>query len=303
MMLADPVIILQKMNIAILGKGVFGKAIGSLLKENRIAFKFVALDIPMRERADLVFIVVPTQQIRNALLTNKKFFHPETIFVNCSKGIEQNSHLLPFQIVNQVLSPKYYYTLVGPSFASEILEKHPTLVSLGFSDQTYIQTIKDLLQTDNFRIVDSPGFEALELSAALKNVYAIICGFSAGLNFKMNTNAKLITLALMEIEKVLKALSFEYESITLPGLVGDLILTCTSSTSRNYRFGYNLASMQTKKALESIGSTVEGYYTSKSIMSLVKAHNLDLPLASLTAQIIEEGQKALPVFKKFIATR
>lgn len=303
MMLADPVIILQKMNIAVAGKGVFGKAIGSLLEENKIAFKYVALDVPMIQQADLVFIVVPAQQIRNALLTNKKFFHPETIFVNCSKGIEQSSRLLPFQIVKQVLSPKYYYTLVGPSFASEILEKHPTLVSLGFSDLTYIQAIKDLLQTDNFRIVDSPGFEALELSAALKNVYAIICGFSAGLNFKMNTNAKLITLALMEIEQVLKTLDFKYQSITLPGLVGDLILTCTSSQSRNYRFGYNLATMDTKKALEAIGSTVEGYYTAKSIMSLVKAHNLDLPLASLTAQIIEEGQKALPKFKEFIATR
>lgn len=303
MMLADPMIILQKMNITILGKGAFGKAIGSLLEENKISFKYVALELPMTQNSDLVFIAVPTQQIRDALLTNKGFFGPETIFINCSKGIEQDSYLLPFQIVEQALSPKYYYSLVGPSFASEILEKHPTLVSLGYLDKSYVQTIKNLLQTDNFRIVDSPGFEALELSAALKNVYAIICGFSAGLNFKMNTNAKLITLALMEIEQVLKTLDFKYQSITLPGLVGDLVLTCSSSESRNYRFGYNLASMDTEKALAAVGSTVEGYFTSKSIQSLAKKHNLDLPLASLTAQIIEEGKDGLSKFKDFIATR
>ncbi len=303
MMLADPMIILQKMNITVLGKGAFGKAIGSLLGENGISFKYVALDIPMTQNADLTFIAVPTQQIRDALLTNQRFFHPETIFVNCSKGIEQDSHLLPFQIVEQTLSPKYYYSLVGPSFASEILEKHPTLVSLGFSDKSYVQTIKDILQTDNFRIVDSPGFEALELSGALKNVYAIICGYSAGLNFKMNTNAKLITLALMEIEQVLKTLDFKYQSIALPGLVGDLVLTCSSSESRNFQFGYNLASMDTDKALQAVGSTVEGYFTSKSIQDLTKKHSLDLPLASLTAQIIEEGKKGLSKFKNFVSTR
>jgi glycerol-3-phosphate dehydrogenase (NAD(P)+) len=291
------------MQITVLGKGTFGKAIGSLLDANRVAFAYVDIDLPMEQVADLVFITVPTQHIRAALRTNARFFTPSTVFVNCAKGIEEQTHLLPHQIVAHDRGDAAYYALVGPSFASEILTGHPTLVSLGFGDRLHVQTIKDLVQTDSFRVAEAPGFESLELAAALKNVYAIACGFAAGLGYAMNTRAKLITLALNEFASLARAMCFAYDTLAAPAIVGDLVLTCSSTESRNFTFGVHLATSDATTALAKVGATVEGFYTSHSIQALAQTYQVELPLASLTHRLIEGGADAIPSFRAFVATR
>lgn len=289
------------MQITVLGKGAFGKAIGSLLDENRIDFAYVDVNLPMKKNADLVFITVPTQFIRDALIANKKFFTPGTVFVNCAKGIEQKTYKLPFQIIQEVISPKYYYCIVGPSFAEEVVLKHPTLVSLGYKQKKYVDILLNLLKTSYFRIQPTKGYEGLELSASLKNVYAIVCGFASGLGYGMNTRAKLITIALQEITEIADAMGFAFASDILPGVVGDLVLTCSSEQSRNFTFGTLLAKMPADEALVKAGSTVEGYYTSRLVKQISDKFHLKMPLALLTQEVIAKGKNAKTDFHAFVS--
>ncbi|MBI2452804.1 MAG: hypothetical protein HYV55_01065 [Parcubacteria group bacterium] len=291
------------MKILILGRGAMGEALGSLLIHNHVPFEYANVDdIPPRESPTIVFIAVPVQHIREALKKYERIFSKETIFINCAKGIERNTLLFPYQIVAELFSPKEYYSLIGPSFAAEILEKEPTYVNLGYSKKGNHENIIRLLQTSYFRIEGTRVFQYLELAGALKNVYAIASGFAASSGYKMNTRAFLITRALQEIEEASQTLHYECPPLALPGVEGDLILTCFSEESRNFRFGSYLAALPPQEALEKAGVTVEGYFTSKIIQELSSRYGVVLPLASLVEKLIENGNQSKAHFAKFVET-
>jgi glycerol-3-phosphate dehydrogenase (NAD(P)+) len=288
------------MQITVLGKGVFGQAIGSLLEYNKVEFSYVDINIPMTATPDWLFVTVPTQFIRPALEQNKSFFKPYMMVVNCAKGIEKDTHALPYYIISTLLCPAGYFSLIGPSFAEEIVQKSPTMVSLGYAQDEHLDYVLSLVQTPYFRLQPSKDYAALELSSALKNVYAIMCGYADGLGYRMNTRAQLITLALQEFSILAHAMDIEHHGLAQPGLVGDLVLTCTSTESRNFSFGYYLATMSAEEALAKAGSTVEGYYTSISIQALSKKYTTLLPLATLTHTLIEQGKNGATAFSEFL---
>jgi glycerol-3-phosphate dehydrogenase (NAD(P)+) len=290
------------MNIVVLGKGVFGTAIGSLISENKKDFDFVDIDLPLTKQSDLVFITVPTQHIRQALQTSEHFFTNKTIFINCAKGIEKETAYLPHQIVAEVMHPNHYFALMGPSYANDLFQKQPTLLSLGYSDEAYIRDIKDLLQTSYCRIEIHKGYEALELASALKNIYAIVCGFASGLEYDANTLSLLTIMALREYELMARAMKFSLHSIVIPAVTGDFILTCTFPKSRNFQFGHNLASMDAELALSEVGSTVEGYQTLQVVEKLCEQYTITLPLITLARTIVDKGSQAKPDFLSYIAS-
>ena len=98
-------------------------------------------------------------------------------------------------------------------------------------------------------------------------------------------------------------MGFTYETLAAPAIVGDLVLTCSSAESRNFRFGAHLAASEVPTALSKAGETVEGFHTSHSIQALAQKYRVDLPLALLTHTIIERGASAIPSFRQFLATR
>ncbi len=288
------------MKIAVLGWGAFGQAIGSLLDYNGVPFTVVDVRRPLTRRVDVVFMAVPTQAIRPALTANRRFIRPETVIVNVAKGIEEETFLLPFQIVQSMGEHTRYYTLIGPSFASEIVDRQPTLLSLGYASKQHEPLIRELLQTPYFRIQSTRGRQALELASALKNVYAISCGYAAGLGFGLNTRAELITLALQEVVELGKAMKLTNGVITAPGIVGDMVLTCSSQESRNFQFGHRLSKSNQTAALKKSKGVVEGLSTSHSIQALCRKYRVELPLATLTSQLIEEGKSGRQRFHNFI---
>jgi glycerol-3-phosphate dehydrogenase (NAD(P)+) len=291
------------MNIGVVGEGKFGQAIGSLLEYNDIAFEYAEKSRPFTRRTDLIFLMLPTQFIRSSFKENAPFITDETIIVNGSKGIEEKTHLLPRQIVKNLGSYPNYYSLVGPSFAHGIKAKHPTIVSLGYKDPEYVDTIKDLLQTPYFRVHATPGYPALELASAMKNLYAILCGYAHGLGYGMNTQALLITLAMQEFTRLSDAMGFNHYDVMSPGVVGDLMLTCSSQQSRNFKFGLYLAKYDKERALKTVNDTVEGYYTSHSVKVLAKENKVDLPLALLTLKLINHHHKqGANCFQAFIGS-
>ncbi len=289
------------MDIALIGKGLFGTAVGSLLDCNQQKFKYVDVDLPMQHMADLVIIATPTQFIRQALTDNQRWFKPETIFINCAKGIEQQTHRLPYQIVAELCRPSQYYCLMGPSFAQELTQKQPTLLSLGYAKIKPSSALESLFATPYCHIQTSPDLIAIEYMAALKNVYAILCGFAEGLGYGMNARAKIMTLALQESAQYITACNWPFHGAVQPGIMGDLVMTCSSTDSRNFTFGTLLAKHTTQKALSVINATVEGYHTSTSIQALSKRHQTSLPLAALTHTIIEQGAAARLQFDKTLA--
>ncbi|MBP6098940.1 MAG: hypothetical protein KA477_03095, partial [Candidatus Levybacteria bacterium] len=211
----------------------------------------------------VVFSAIPTQALREVIATIQ--FSPLSIFINGAKGIEQNTHLLPYEIVKELLPEVEYLTLMGPSFAGEVKSKMPTLVNLGYRNEEAAQRVKDLMQTDYFRIRLTKSIRSLELSAAFKNIYAIASGIAEGLGFGTNTRVKLILLAIEEVDRLRLALGFNSDDQSLPATVGDLILTSSSEESRNFRFGEGLTHLAPEEALAQIKETVEGYYTALSV--------------------------------------
>lgn len=286
------------MKIAILGYGQYGQALGSLLTYNHVDFTPVDVDMPLTHTIDMVLQAVPTQFIVQAFQKNKQFFTTDTIIVNLAKGIEKENHQLPYQLIER-MGYHRYYSLIGPSFAAGIVKKDPTLVSLGYTSDAHLALIKQFLQTPYFRLQPTLHYQAIELSGAMKNVYAILCGYANGLGFGPNTQAKIITIALQEIQNLGKAMKLQIDLAT-PGIVGDLVLTCSSSESRNYQFGKNLATMQSADALLAVGSTVEGYHTSASMVTLSERYKVKLPAALLVQRLITEDTYGHTLFDDFV---
>ncbi|MEK7652627.1 MAG: NAD(P)H-dependent glycerol-3-phosphate dehydrogenase [Patescibacteria group bacterium] len=287
--------------ISILGYGELGKAIGSLLNENKIEFSRADVGEKIQNKTEVVFICVPANFIREALKFNKSSFDEETIFVNCSKGLEQKTEYLPFQIVEETIGTKNYNTMVGLSFAKEIMEKQPTLMTLGYSDKINSETIKELVRTKYFSIEETPHYKSLELASAMKNTYAILCGFSDGLNFGTNTKAKIITLALREYELLAQKMEFEYDTLALSGIIGDFVFTCSTKQSRNYSFGFDLSKMLVEDARKKYErKTVEGQNAVKSILWLANKHKIKLIIAELTNNVIEHGLSFKEEFRNLI---
>jgi len=289
------------MNIALIGLGEFGRAIASLLEYNGHEYEYAEKGKLLTKPADVVFLTVPTQFLRQALEDNKQWLSEKTLVVNCIKGIEEDSHLLVHQIVESIGNFPRYYALMGPSFAKEVIRKNPTIVSLGYIDARHRKKVMDLVQTPYFRVEPIKGFRAIELASALKNVYAILCGYANGMGFGQNTEAKLITLALQEFETLAAAMGYKHFDCAAPAVVGDMVLTCTSDQSRNYRFGRQLARKKSVKVSDN--DTVEGYHTSHSIQALCEQYKVQLPLATLTAEIIGARVETEAEFRKFLAIR
>lgn len=181
----------------------------------------------------------------------------------------------------------------------------PTLVNLGgFTKNNYhrLEEIVNLFQTDYFRVKPTHIVEALELASALKNVYAIAAGIAEGLGFAMNTRAKLVSIAIDEIYRLSKSLHFKIDNSAIPGIVGDLILTCNSSASRNFTLGRLLVTYPVSECLKQINSTVEGFYTASSVPYFSRKTKIKMPLAQFVhdATRVDKPKALGQSFAKFV---
>lgn len=276
------------MNIVIAGKGVWGNALYSVLSQNVSTVSFSERGKPIA--ADVVVLALPTQAIRSVLPTIT-FTSPEKVIINTSKGIERDTHLFPQEIVKDVLGEDVTYAaLMGPSFAEEVSAKLPTLVNFGFIRETpVLETVRKMFSTSYFRLQPTKHMQALEIAGAFKNVYAIGCGISEGLGYKINTRSQLLVMALAELQSLFAQMEVSYDTTAMPEAVGDVILTCSSTNSRNYTFGTLLSQYPTAVCLQRIGATVEGYETAASIPFLEDKTNTKLPLAHTIWEILQEN--------------
>lgn len=245
--------------------------------------------------AGTMVCAVPSYAIRDVCQQLKGYWDSSgrPIFVSCSKGIEQETLLLPSQIVADVLGPgsdSRFAVLAGPSHAEEVCRGVPTSIVCCSCDEQVSEQVRDLFFLPTFRVYTQHDCKGVEIGGALKNVLAIAAGGCDGLGFGDNTKAALVTRGLAEIARLAAAMGAQ--SQTLSGLsgLGDLIVTCMSQHSRNRRFGELIASGLTpEQALTEVGAAVEGYRTAKSAYLLAQKLEVEMPLTTAVYQVLHEG--------------
>lgn len=289
------------MKIIILGQGKWGQAMASLLSKNGKEFSFWEKGSQIEDNL-IILNCLPSQAIREVLenySTNLKNF----IFINGAKGIEKGTHKIPFEIVKEILGKDIdYFTLIGPGFSEEIISQMPTIVNIGYVKVDNAPMVKDLFQTEYFRVRLVDEVEALELSGAFKNIYAIASGIADGLGFATNTKTKLLVVAIEELYRLARNLSLIINEDMIAGTVGDLILTCSSQQSRNFSFGKLLASKSVKDALLEVGETTEGFHTVESLPYFEEKAGVKLGLAHFVYEVIknDDPKELKNLFIKFV---
>ena len=246
---------------------------------------------------DCVVMVVPSHGFRQVFSTLVPHLQPGTFLVSAVKGIEIGSRQTMNQIMESELAKAnrqdtmFTGVLTGPSFADEVAVGQPTAITVGFADIDAAKTVQHLFSTPFFRVYTSTDIIGLEISAAMKNVIAIATGISDGLGYGLNTRAALITRGLAEITRL--GVKLGAHPLTFSGLggLGDLVLTCTGSLSRNRTVGLKLGEGRTlKQTLAEMTMVAEGVKTTKSCYNLAASVGVEMPILEQTYQILYENK-------------
>ncbi len=188
--------------------------------------------------------------------------------------------------------PLGFGVLSGPSFAEEVANHQPTAVTAAFADHDAAVAVQHLFSTDNFRVYSSSDVIGLEVCGAMKNVIAIAAGICDGLHYGMNTRAALITRGLTEISRLGVTLGAEVQTFAGLGGLGDLVLTCTGSLSRNRTVGLKLGSgIPLEQALAEMSMVAEGVKTTQSCYTLAKQLKVDMPILEQVYQVLYQNKK------------
>jgi glycerol-3-phosphate dehydrogenase (NAD(P)+) len=239
---------------------------------------------------DTEFIVsaVPSHGTREILRRAAVHVKPGAIVVSATKGLERETLFRASEIVEQELGQTVHVAVLsGPSFASEMARQLPTAVSVASRDARVVQDVQDEFRAPYFRLYGTSDVVGVEIGGALKNVIAIAAGVAEGLGLGHNAQAGLITRGLAEISRLACAAGAHRE--TLAGLtgLGDLVLTCTGSLSRNRHVGIELASGRSlHDVLAAMKMVAEGVRTTEAALALAARHGVELPIAEQVAELL-----------------
>ena len=246
--------------------------------------------------ADLIFVSIPSKSFRSVVQQMKPALKSEAMVVSTAKGIEPEGFTLMSQILEQELPGQAIGVLSGPNFAKEIVQGQQTGTVIASENDTLIETVQEVLSSPNFRVYANHDRYGVELGGALKNIYAIVTGMAAALGCGHNTQAMLLTRSLAEMSRLAQELGAN--PMTFLGLsgVGDLILTCTSDLSRNYRVGHALGSGKTlDEAIAAIGQVAEGVNTVKIVKRKADELGVYMPLVTGLYEVLFEDRSVAEV--------
>lgn len=256
--------------------------------------------------ANIVVMVVPSHSYRDVFTQLIPYLGPDCRIVSAVKGIENDSLKTMTQVMEELLKLQFNTegeyqakrhngielgVLSGPSFAKEVAQSVPTAVTVGFKNLEVAKEIQQVFVTDFFRVYASNDLIGLEISAALKNIIAIATGVCDGLGYGLNTRAALITRGLAEITRLGKALGAEESTFSGLSGVGDLLLTCTGSLSRNRTVGLKLGEGKNLSQIkDEMQMVAEGIKTTRSVYELAKRLGIDMPILEQVYKIIYEDK-------------
>lgn len=247
-------------------------------------------------RASTLLIAVPMQKLRGVLRAHGELLICKQL-VACCKGMEIGTGLGPVSILLEEVPDATAAILTGPSFASDIARGLPTALTLGCADDNAAIALQKALTTENLRLYRTTDTTGAELGGALKNVIAIACGAAMGAGLGESARAALLTRGFSEMQRLARHLDARPD--TLAGLsgFGDLVLTCTSAQSRNYRLGHSIG--EGRPFDKTI--TVEGAATARAVHALAIQSRLDLPITAVVAGLIENRQDVSSAMASLLA--
>ena len=312
------------MKIAILGTGAYGMAISSILIDNNhsvtmwtkfdtekdnllknrknekllpgfILDKDIKITNNLEEAIkdkDLIIIAIPTAYIDDLAKDMEPYINNNHILI-ATKGIEQNTGLFVHEILAKHLKTGNYAVISGPSFAKDIIKKKPVGLSLAGTSRQTTSLAHEALSNSYIKLRETNDLIGIEACGAIKNVIALSAGMLEGLDATDSTTAMFLTEATHDMMEILSALSSSRSTVTSFAGLGDLLLTCTSIQSRNYRYGLLIGSNKPKDEIDTYlkNTTVEGYYTLKSIHKLLHDLNVEVPIIDLIYDIIFKNKE------------
>ncbi|HEY2482104.1 MAG TPA: NAD(P)H-dependent glycerol-3-phosphate dehydrogenase, partial [Caulobacteraceae bacterium] len=228
---------------------------------------------------DFLLAVTPAQHLRATLSGLAKRARPGVPVVLCAKGVEAGSLNLMTEVLAETMPAAAPAVLSGPSFADEVARGLPTAVTLAAADLSLARGLAEAIATPTFRPYVSGDMIGAEAGGAIKNVLAIACGVAAGRGLGRSAQAALITRGFAELTRLAVALGGEAETVAgLCGL-GDLVLTCSSETSRNMSLGLALGrGASLAEALAGKLSVAEGVASAPAVTALARSHGVETPI-------------------------
>jgi len=241
-------------------------------------------------RPDFVISTVPTQKLRDVLLSLRGTLPLDVPWVSGSKGLEIGTQRLPSQILEECGVRDPPAVLSGPSHAEEVVREVPTAVSLGDRDAERAAWLQNSISEKTFRVYTNSDPVGVEWGGALKNVVAIASGIAIGQGFGDNTLAALVSRGAVEIARLGVALGGRRETFNGLSGIGDLIVTCFSEHSRNRAFGIRVGRGEDPRAvLEASRVAVEGVHTCRAVHELRATRSIEMPIAECVHRIVHEA--------------
>jgi len=313
------------MKISIIGAGSFGTAVAAVAarcgneivlwahdphvadeieqtRRNPIYLQSIALERNIRatsslaeaaEFSDVVFMIVPSHHYRSVLAQMRPHLRREIAIVSATKGIENDTLQRMSEVTALELGGalRSFAVLSGPTFALEMARGDPTAAVIASLDHVFAEEVQHALSSPTFRIYNSHDVTGVELAGSLKNVIAIAAGVIEGLGLGSNTTAALITRGLHEVTKLSVALGGRIETLSGLAGMGDLVLTCTGSLSRNRSVGVALGQGKPLAQILSESRTVaEGVRTSKAAKELAERHGIEMPITAEMYRVLHHGE-------------
>jgi glycerol-3-phosphate dehydrogenase (NAD(P)+) len=242
--------------------------------------------------AELVVAALPSHGTRNILRRVAPMIRRDAILVSATKGLERDSLLRMSEVASQELGRDVSVAVLsGPSFAAELARQLPTAASVASRHVAVVEQVQADLRAPYFRLYGTNDVVGVEIGGALKNIIAIAAGVAEGLALGHNAQAGLITRGLAEITRLACAAGAQRETLSGLSGLGDLVLTCTGTLSRNRHVGIELArGRSVDEVLAGMKMVAEGVRTTDAALALGQRHGVELPIATQVAALLE-GRK------------
>jgi len=255
--------------------------------------------------AHIVIGVVPSAHAREVYALAWPHVPPECAIVSATKGLEPATHLRMSQVIEQVFSLRTVpriAVLSGPSFALEVARGEPTAVVLASRDRALVAFLQEEFAGPSLRLYTNDDVLGVELAGAAKNVIAIAAGACQGLGLGQNTLAALITRGLTEMTRLVVALGGKPETLSGLAGLGDLVLTCTGTLSRNRHVGFELGRGRAlSEILAEMNMIAEGVGTTAALLALARDHRIELPITEQVYSILHLGNSPRDAIRSIMA--
>jgi glycerol-3-phosphate dehydrogenase (NAD(P)+) len=256
------------------------------------------------EGSEMIVVAVPSPFFRKIVRELNPFSDNNKIFVSVAKGFDESSLCTMSQVLEEELpceSRENIGVISGPNLAKEIARELPAVTVAASRNPRVSRKIKQIFQTNYFRVFQSSDVKGVEIAGALKNIFAIAAGIADTLGFGSNTFAAILTGGFTEIYSLGVKLGARFETFLSPAGIGDLFTTCISSLSRNKTLGMELAKgRKLDEILMNMNAVVEGVNTAKIAYELSHEHNIDMPITREVYRVLTGEVKPFDVVQSLM---